>query len=323
MNPIGWCDITINPLVGCSHCSPGCDNCYAEKFAARLAKNTKTAKKYAGVVDEHGKWTGKINEEGWGCFDTLSKSPKRVFLGSMTDIFHENVPESTISDIFFNIEYMWEQHTFLLLTKRPQNAKKLIEVYPLPKNVWLGVTVCNQQEADEKIPVLLQIPAAKRFVSIEPMLGPVNLTPHIFSEPDGEFRTHKGKRQMRCAKPEDGGLHWVICGGETGTGARPMHPNWVRFLRDQCQKADVPFFFKSWGDWLPCSQVSDDFDDSRYPVGDIGNDGIFIPPPILEIPLRNGVCTEDTIHVGKKRAGHLLDGRKWNETPGAYHGPVF
>lgn len=316
-NPIGWCDDTINPVVGCSHCSPGCDNCYAERFAARLANNPATAKKYAGVVDENGKWTGKINEEGWTCFDTLPKSPKRIFLGSMTDVFHENVPESTTSDMFFNIEYMWEQHIFLLLTKRPQNAKKLIEVYPLPKNVWLGVTVCNQEEADAKIPILMQIPAAKRFVSIEPMLGPVNIEKFLRGSYEcglscGKRMSFRDSPEMHCTKcgfvgPDDyetwgngdcavcpecgqdgccGGIEaicpdcghymvrdhpatpyidWVICGGETGPGARPMHPEWARSLRDQCLEAQVPFFFKNFG--------------------------------------------------GKKKGGRLLDERTWDEIP--------
>ncbi len=283
-NPIGWCDDTINPVVGCSHCSPGCDNCYAERFAARLANNPATAKKYAGVVDENGKWTGRIrstftmddgspNYEGkvtYELFWSLGKKHKRVFIGSMTDIFHENADKKDLSHIMLSI-HKHPQHTFMFLTKRPHVMKErlgpwLLHDAPLP-NLWLGVTVCNQQEADEKIPILLQTPAAKRFVSIEPMLGPVNLMPHIFSEPDGEFRTHKGKRQMRCAKPEDGGLHWVICGGETGPGARPMHPEWALSLRDQCLEAQVPFFFKNFG--------------------------------------------------GKKKGGRLLDGREWNEIPGA------
>ncbi len=269
-NPIGWCDDTINPVVGCSHCSPGCDNCYAERFAARLANNPATAKKYAGVVDENGKWTGKINEEGWTCFDTLPKSPKRIFLGSMTDVFHENVPESTTSDMFFNIEYMWEQHTFLLLTKRPQNAKKLIEVYPLPKNVWLGVTVCNQEEADAKIPILMQIPAAKRFVSIEPMLGPVDLDICVFDRHAAVQHLVNGPACLNEEQADsivDPLIDWVIVGGETGPGARPMHPEWARSLRDQCLEAQVPFFFKNFG--------------------------------------------------GKKKGGRLLDGREWNEIPGA------
>jgi len=243
-NPIGWCDITINPFVGCSKCSPGCDNCYAERFAARMAKNPATTKKYAGVVNESGEWTGGISELDMTCFDKLPKKPCRVFVGSMTDFFHKNADFDDQGKVLNRIAHT-EQHTFLLLTKRPENAWK--RYHTMLPNVWLGVTVCNQEEADAKIPVLLDIPAAKRFVSIEPMLGPVDLTHHFFSEPTGKFRTKNGKRQMECVTPPDGAISWVICGGETGLGARPMHPDWARSLRDQCAAAGVPFYFKGWG----------------------------------------------------------------------------
>ena len=201
---------------------------------------------------------------------------------------------------------------------RHEKYPNLLHEYLWPLlHVWLGVTVCNQAEADTKIPILLQIPAAKRFVSVEPLLGPVNLK-FRRAPTDRDYWGWDGDGPIdyvTTSRADD--LHWVICGGETGPGARPMHPDWARSLRDQCAGAGVPFFFKSWGDWIPCSQVSDDFDDSRYPVGNIGNDGIFIPPPILRIPLGNGVRCEDTICVGKKRAGALLDGREWHEIPGA------
>ena len=188
-------------------------------------------------------------------------------------------------------------------------------LWPLP-NVWLMATVCNQDEADRLIPILLEIPAAVRGVSIEPMLGPVNLMPHIFSEPGGEFRTHNGKRQIRCVKPSDGGLHWVICGGETGPGARPMHPDWGRGLRDQCAAADVPFFFKSWGEWLPCSQCADDpYLERLDPYTEIGDDGITVTDTGGGVICRNGVSTEQIFRVGKSRSGRLLDGVEHSQFP--------
>lgn len=298
---IEWADITINPIVGCSKCSPGCDHCYAERFAARLAKNPATAKKYAGVVDKNGKWTGKINEEGWGSFDTLPHTPKRIFLGSMTDIFHENVPEVTIEEIFWNIKFMWRQHTFLLLTKRPRNAQKFIKDCPLPQNAWLGVTVCNQAEADAKIPVLLDIPAAKRFVSVEPMLGPVQLSPFLVAK----HRATDGALNLNAymnSHPSNS-LDWVICGGETGPGARPMHPIRVRSLRDQCQAAGVPFFFKGWGEWVTENQSPED---------------IVLPGHSTISHGWKGRKYEDIVYrVGKSRSGRLLDGRTWDEIPEA------
>lgn len=225
-NPIGWCDCTVNPIVGCTKCSHGCENCYAERFAARLAKNPATAKKYAGVVDERGRWTGKVSEPDWTCFARLPKAPRRVFVGSMTDFFYEK-GLSNLGALFCTMDSM-PQHTFLLLTKRPEQMRCFQEAFVhvsrgIPRNIWLGVTICNQEEAIDKIPTLLDTPASKRFLSVEPMLGPVDLTRFL------------------------PGLDWVICGGETGNGARPMHPDWVRSLRDQCVEAGVPFYFKGWG----------------------------------------------------------------------------
>lgn len=242
---IEWADMTVNPIVGCSKCSPGCDNCYAERMAARLAKNPKTAEKYAGVVDDAGKWTGKINFDN-SCFYSLPKKPRHIFIGSMCDMFHENVDHGILSYCLMTINTMLRQHIFMLLTKRPEKMKEVItkRIYqgrnPVMGNLWLGVTVCNQTEADEKIPILLQTPAAKRFVSIEPMLGPVDLDKDEFLSP---WRSQDGASQF---------LDWVICGGETGPDARPTHPDWVRPLRDQCAAAGVPFFFKGWATFHQC-----------------------------------------------------------------------
>jgi len=128
----------------------------------------------------------------------------------------------------------------------------------MPPNLWLGITVVNQAEADRDIPKLLGLKVSVRFLSMDPLLGPVDLRFHVFSEPTGNFRTHAGKRQMELRKPVDGGLHWVIVGGESGPGARPMHPQWVRDIRDQCEAAGVPFLFKQHGEWLATDFCDDD-----------------------------------------------------------------
>lgn len=294
-NNIGWCDCTINPVVGCTKCSPGCEHCYAERFAARLAKNPATAKKYAGVVDEGGRWTGKISEPDWSCFEKLPKSPRRVFVGSMTDIFYD--PTTAYLKKLFTLMASLPQHTFLLLTKRPERID-FWGIENISANVWFGTTICNQEEADEKVPSLLRLDDVKRFVSIEPMLGPIEIEkwlpgsyecttclsrfPHTYS-PDlccyecgfsapstfeiwGEGGTDicpkcgadgaSGAVEFECPDcgspltyehPDTPYINWVICGGETGNRARPMHPDWVRSLRDQCQIAGVPFYFKGWG----------------------------------------------------------------------------
>lgn len=319
---IEWADATINPVVGCSHCSPGCDNCYAERFAARLAKNPKTAKKYSGVVDEKGKWTGVIDFDV-SCLVKLPRKPKRIFVGSMCDLFHDSVMDNHLEQIVGHIGLTRDNahHTFMLLTKRPERMRDFFtrwEPYRKVTNVWLGVTVCNQAEADAKIPVLLQTPAAVRFVSVEPCLGPVDLRGKLchWTCPDGSgswFSPVPGKVHHRL-------LDWVICGGETGPGARPMHPDWVRDLRDQCHGARVPFFFKGWGRWLPCSQCADDDPYIEHlsrstPYTEIGDDGITDTDTGEGVICRNGVNTEQIFRIGKRRAGRLLDGRTCDEFP--------
>lgn len=335
---IEWADMTINPVVGCSPCSPGCDNCYAERFAARLAKNPKTAKKYSGVVDEKGKWTGVIDFDV-SCLVKLPRKPKRIFVGSMCDLFHDSVMDNHLEQIMGHLGLTRDNahHTFMLLTKRPERMRDFFtrwEPYRKVTNVWLGVTVCNQAEAEAKIPVLLQTPAAVRFVSVEPMLEAVDLQaayPHDWmhckccgwygpddgelgadhiinedgSEPicpqcgnDGEAGEFDWTREVAAAYKETilPGLDWVICGGETGPGARPMHPDWVRGLRDQCQGARVPFFFKSWGEWAPNCLC-----------------GAKRPHPIIQRPTPGHVgCM---FKCGKRRAGRLLDGVEHNEFP--------
>lgn len=296
---IEWADATINPVVGCTKCSDGCRSCYAERFAARMVRhpNPKISGKYADVVDEHGKWTGKTNIADHMDFSKLygMRKSKRIFVGSMTDLFHASVSIETLRDIFSSMS-LCSQHTFMLLTKRPERMADFLREYfstPLP-NLWLGVTVCNQAEADAKIPVLLQTPAAVRFVSVEPCLGPVDLRGKLchWTCPDGSgswFSPVPGKVHHRL-------LDWVICGGETGPGARPMHPDWVRDLRDQCQGARVPFFFKSWGEWAPNCLC-----------------GAKRPHPIIQRPTPGHVgCM---FKCGKRRAGRLLDGVEHNEFP--------
>lgn len=273
-NPIGWCTDTINPFVGCSHCSPACDNCYAEKFAARLSRNPQTERKYAGVVNARGKWTGEISALDMSCFDKLPKrGGRRVFVGSMTDFFHENADFDSQGKVLAKIAKM-PQHTFLLLTKRPENARRRYHTQ-LP-NVWLGVTVCNQEEADAKIPVLLRTPAAKRFISVEPMLGPVNVERYLIScKGCGNLastalclnRPGSGHDLCNaCDKPEPGAsIDWVICGGENGPGARLIFSEWAHGLRDQCVEAGVPFYFKGWGRYKKIPAIQNGMEWHQFP----------------------------------------------------------
>lgn len=263
---IEWAHHTINPTVGCMKCSPGCANCYAERFAARLARNPQTAAKYAGVVDDAGKWTGRISEPDYSVFERLPRKPQRVFLGSMTDLFFQGVndygrkalrtEDGKLYEFAPNTMHVriarllvqigrYPQHTFMMLTKRPEamgEALGLLLKRPL-LNLWVGVTVCNQEEADEKIPLLLDIPAALRFISFEPLLGPISLW-RWFPEGACKKPAHEaGRRFIKNAEYENG-IGWVICGPETGPKKRPFDLAWARSLRDQCKEARVPFFFK-------------------------------------------------------------------------------
>jgi protein gp37 len=390
---IEWATKVWNPVTGCTKVSPGCQNCYAERMAKRLAGRCGYLKEEPFKVTVHPE---RLEEPlNW-------KKPQRIFVCSMGDLFHDDVPDEFIGEVFNTmVNAQWILgHRFLVLTKRPERMKRVIEEigdiiteqrkpkkmpdgttrhtmtfsFPL-QNIWLGVTAENQEKADERIPILLQIPAAKRFVSVEPMLGPVDLRPWIrryyhggkprmkegayllppsktgkstllqyakqidpncvqradrvylttdymsarmfaMGYPNGEaYRaipdlpleddpdcTEKGLSfqtpQARITSMSAPVLDWVIAGGESGPGARPMHPDWARSLRDQCQASGTPFFFKQWGEWLPndqeynCDPGGNDFEQRHQMVGDVA------------------MC-----RVGKKKAGRLLDGRTWDEFP--------
>ncbi|HEY8342859.1 MAG TPA: DUF5131 family protein, partial [Calditerricola sp.] len=244
----------------------------------------------------------------------------------------------------FAVMALAKQHTFLVLTKRPERmrrwftttasgAKREVLVWetagrperwpgwPLP-NVWIGVSVENQQAADERIPLLLETPAAVRFVSAEPLLGPLDLSAYlprqlyVCQSCGVELGQGEVGLDFRCpycgaACDPDGsteGLDWVIVGGESGSGARPMHPDWARSLRDQCREAGVPFFFKQWGEWSP------DNADIGVKMGFVALDGTWRDHQ----PFGWGRDYPGSVSiwkVGKKKAGRLLDGQEWNEIP--------
>jgi protein gp37 len=213
------------------------------------------------------------------------------------------VPHSAIQKVLYRVR-MAKQHTFLILTKRPDRMRAFFMQYYVTghiPNLWLGVTAENQARADERIPILLQIPAAKHFVSVEPMLGPVDLN-HLQPNREVEIDCLNGTHGV--TRPHGGTnekLDWIICGGETGPGARPMHPDWARSLRDQCQAAGVPFFFKSWGNYCAPSQMPED----TYRGWDYHHG------------TENCWREDDPTpwEVGKKAAGHLIDGQEYRQFP--------
>lgn len=242
---IEWTNETWNWLSGCTKVSPGCKNCYAEKMSRRLAAMGQD--KYKQVIDSDGRFNGKtvvtaseyMKPNKW-------KASRMIFVNSMSDTFHESVTITDLYNMFDQIQAN-PQHIFLILTKRPDimfdayNRKSLKNYFGMP-NVWLGVTVENQEMAQKRIPILLKVPAAKRFVSIEPMLGPVDLLKYYFTLANGTY-AFKGVPVSDRTKWIDL-LDWVICGSESGPARRPFNEDWARSLRDQCIRASVPFFFK-------------------------------------------------------------------------------
>lgn len=209
---IEWTNSTWNPVSGCTKVSPGCAHCYAETFTLRFRR---------GGPFIPGKSTIRLHPErlklplSW-------QEPRRIFVNSMSDLFHEDIPASFILEVF-KVMVNANQHIFQVLTKRHERLAKLASRLPWPNNVWVGVSVENQRWANQRIPYLKELPAAVKFLSCEPLLSPLDLRANLQ------------------------GIHWVIVGGESGAKARKTDPNWVRQIRDQCQSVGVPFFFKQWG----------------------------------------------------------------------------
>jgi len=281
---IEWAEHSWNPVTGCTPVSAGCENCYAKRMAKRLQRMGTKGYENGFRVTIH---PDRLNV-------SFGKKPKRIFVCSMSDLFHEDVPAGFIDRVFDVIKNN-PQHEFLILTKRPELMGPYVRTRlgAVSSNVMLGVTAENQKMADLRIPILLSIPAARRFVSIEPMLGPVDI------EACGTF-----------ARPD-----LVICGGESGPGARSMHPDWVRGLRDQCVEAGVPFFFKQWGEWLPTKLDCVGIRDANR-AGKPTLCSVFKEPNKERKSMMDWYgCLTYMERVGKKKAGRTLDGRTWDEWP--------
>ena len=327
---IEWADATVNHWAGCTKVSPACDNCYAQRMAGRLwnvqwgagqpRRQFVSAREMLEALDRKAQRIGKR---------------LRVFHNSLSDMFDKEVPDGWSMDAFKAMADTPNlQH--LVLTKRIGNVRgmladlahgtdpdlSLLDMMPLP-NVWIGATVVNQAEADREIPKLLEVPARVRFLSMEPLLGAVDL------------RLTNGL--VHGCDAADYLLDWVIVGGESGPGARPMHPDWACSLRDQCQAAGVPLLFKQWGEWLPICQMSESEDRALWrsrvtakPHEDQANlDDIYGRVCTIESSVMH---LDGSVHhivepnafpagamtiyrVGKKAAGRLLDGRTWDEVP--------
>jgi len=317
---IEWTDHTLNFWQGCRPVSEGCVNCYMYRDKHRYGQDpTKVIRSKDATFRSARKW----------------KTPAKVFVCSWSDFFIEEADEWR--------EEAWSEirqapHlTWIILTKRPQNISDRLpgdwgNGWP---NVWLGVSAENQPAADERIPILLQTPAVVRFVSVEPMLGPLDLGKWIGprmcycgwrgyeweeeDDPESDDETlcpncgasslyELGDVDTCCGYSDDyerHPIHWIIAGGESGHGARPCHPDWVRSLRDQAKAAGVSFFFKQWGEYCPCIP-NNSFEPMVTNLDCVGVRGH------KAVTMDDGLVME---RVGKKKAGRLLDGREWNEMP--------
>ena len=317
---IEWTDATWNPVTGCTKVSQGCKNCYAETWANRkMGEFSKDKNRgFKDIVLHEDKLEIPLR---W-------RKPRKIFVNSMSDLFHKDIPEHFIDKVFA-IMILSPRHTFQILTKRPERMKEYFDKgrerlvvdwinasyemgladknddpdiaacqifnsvkrkYPF-QNIWLGVSVEDQKTADERIPILLQVPAAVSWISAEPLLGEINLKKkwmQIMSE--GQFLN-----DVECGiKPEI--LDWVVVGGESGHKARLMHPDWVRRIKADCDSAKVPFFFKQWGEWVDPTQIPDYDYHIKYAEK-------------IEINNRN------YYKLGKSVSKNFIDGKQYLEMP--------
>jgi protein gp37 len=285
---ISWCDHTFNAWWGCAKVSPACNACYAEAWAKRTGFpnlwGVDADRRTFG--DKH--WNEPLK---WDRDAAVAGKRMRVFTNSMADVSDNHPAVDAERWRLWDLIEMTPSLDWLLLTKRIGNAmgmfpKRWIDARDgLPSNIWLGATVVNQPEADRDIPKLLAVPAAVHFLSCEPLLEHIAVPP---------------------------ALHWVIVGGESGPGARPMHPEWARSLRDQCIGMGVAYHFKQWGEWAPIEST-----ELPGEPAVVCSDGELLRGDRTLFGRHDDDHAEIIRRVGKKRSGRLLDGRTWDEVPDA------
>lgn len=321
---ISWTDHTFNPWMGCTKVSPGCKNCYAETLmderygkvkwgpiGPRIRTSAQTWNKvrkwnrgeWIECASCH--WRGEWTEQKEGACPScksldIKSARQRVFVASLADVCEEHLTiKSEWHQDLANLVKECTNLDFLFLTKRPENFNNIyLHVFDgkLPENLWVGTSVENQESANKRIPALLDIPARVRFLSCEPLLDVVDL----FNVECGEdyFNALKddGQRSL-FGMALSGKIDWVIAGGESGSGARPVNIDWARLLRDECKQFNVPFHFKQWGEWIPAGQKS--------------NGGGELAPGTKYHSFVGSISAR----IGKHKAGRLLDGIEWNEFP--------
>lgn len=333
---IEWTDHTFNPWIGCTKVSDGCKNCYAEALMDKRYGRVEWGPTGQRVRTSAANWKKPL---AWN--RKAEKAGKRalVLCASLADVFEDKPDQPELEEWRFDLLRLIVATPYLdwlLLTKRIEKVRGMVPWFKapgtfgelpyagggFPENVWIGTSVENQEQANKRIPELLKIPAAVRFLSMEPLLGPVDLNNSIpgLSRSALQGANDNGTHAF-TDYPDAPKVSWVIVGGESGSQARPMHPDWVRSLRDQCVGADTPFFFKQWGQFVPYGQ--EEIEPYSYYCQ---MDDKFHDRHGLNIVDREtcGFCEGwtgamlDTVafrEVGKKAAGRLLDGQEWNQFP--------
>lgn len=314
---IEWTDHTFNPWEGCQKVAIECDHCYAEARDQRFTGGTHWGPKAPRRRTSAQNWRKprQWQRQAQTFFDAHGRR-QRVFCASLADVFDNAVDPAWRDDLWALIREC-DQLDWQLLTKRPQNIAKMLPAdwgdgWP---HVWLGTSAGTQKTAELNIPHLLAAPAFVRFVSAEPLLGPVNLS-HLSLRGGTVLDALRGEEMesftgQTFSGPGPRRLHLVICGGESGPKARPMHPDWARNLRDQCHAAGTSFFFKQWGEWGP-----DDFIQTNAKSVWLSPDGTTIDGGILEVQAAD--CVKPvilTVRLGKARSGRMLDGQEWDGMP--------
>jgi len=309
---ISWTHHTFNPWSGCVRISPACANCYAANLPPGMRRGAVWAKDAERVVGSDAYWNQPI---AWNRAALRADERRRVFCASTADVFEDR------ADLDVHRLRLWKLIAatpwldWLLLTKRPAKMAEWAEQHGWPINAWAGVTVEDQARADERIPLLLRVPAAVRFLSCEPLLGPVSLREIPFE--GGVIHALTGAHAYADTgrlPPGEPKIHWVIAGGESGHKARPSNAEWFRDLRDACIAARVPYHFKQWGEWR------------QFSAGDFGGEGSTEAQQAWRdyeaalwgssIPARGWPNNGSISHrIGKKDAGRLLDGQEWLEFP--------
>lgn len=332
---IEWAHATFNPWIGCSKISPGCANCYAETETFPRVQRAVGRELWGNAGERHitseSNWAQPLK---WNREARQSGERRRVFCASLADWLEDRpelvAPRARLLKLIYDTPYL----DWLLLSKRPGDWEHLVgEAFDYshgegwqslwtqgeaPENVWVGTTVENQEQANKRIPELLKIPARVRFLSCEPLLGALDLKmwlrlsrfrENITRLMDEAGGADKVPAHLRWNGVEPPCLHWVLAGGESGHGARPMHISWPRQLRDQCVAAGVPFFFKQHGEWKDGGFTEKHTCALIHPNGQWTT---YSHDPRMFDRFGGGHVT---VRLGKKAAGRLLDGQEWNEYP--------